>query len=199
MRSKKGFHLRMWNYSTLRLVGLLVGLWLLSQLRSLTVGNKNRKAQQKNYYRKNRLTVGMLEELCKTIPDKGSIVEVADKNGLFPEPAIRGVKVFGAKNRVLGLTLLGKFSWHGPTDEDDPEDWDEEDEGVDVRQIVADYQIANDTCVPFVLAPLQQKTIEQDKEDTLPSGIEYLGVINASSGASSDGKDVQGKTGQPAA
>lgn len=92
---------------------------------------KAKEKEKPKYYRKNRLTVGMLQDLCARIPDKSIIVEMSDRTGNFPEHVLRGILITGPKGQGKGLVLAAKFSWTAddgdiPNDEaDEPSNLEE--------------------------------------------------------------------------
>ena len=75
-------------------------------------------SKAKNYILANRLTVGMLEDMCKQVPNKKSVVQVADKRGHGVEPVLRAFLQEG-KKRNKGLVLCGGFTFKFDEDETD--------------------------------------------------------------------------------
>lgn len=83
------------------------------------------KVVRPKYYSDKRLTVGMVEDLCREIKDKTASVMVGDKNAGSPDTAKSGM-VLHRGNNAVGLLLLGGWEWgsNGIEDEEDNDEGD---------------------------------------------------------------------------
>jgi hypothetical protein len=148
------------------------------------VGKKQKKIVQGNkaYYRKDRITIGMMEDFCKTVQNKKALIYVTDKDGLFPEPAIRS-QLAKQNGKVEACALFGNFSFTELGDDDDEEG------GVDVTGVDWTTQIPTEGKIPISVV---QEAIRcalmscaaQDVEvpENLPDGIEFLGEVKDDGG-----------------
>lgn len=91
--------------------------------------NKARAPQNKKpaYYNPKRVTIGMLEEVCRNTPDKTGFVSLADKNGSSPEGAVK-ILLLAGKNNQKGIVICGKFNWGTQEEQDAVDGVDYEDE-----------------------------------------------------------------------
>jgi hypothetical protein len=133
---------------------------------------KNRKP---SYYRKDYLTVGMLEDLCGGIKDKSLPIRIADAFGLAPEPVIAQFIIL-RKGKQSSLQLNAKFSWSGDMEDgvegsdDIPfkegEDTEEQDR-VDAMRMAVRMALAGGAACSL------PETLP--KNEPLPKGLAYLG------------------------
>lgn len=118
-----------------------------------------KKFKKPPFYRKNSLTVGMLEHMCSKIPDKMSVVMVADKLGQGVEKCIRAFHQEGPKATPIGLIVCGKFGWNSQDDEGDPTEDQEETIQLTEEQAAL-------VCAYFDADNIEEK---------LPKGVSYFG------------------------
>ena len=138
--------------------------------------------RKQSYYDEEFLTVGMLEDYCKEIKDKTTIVELADRTGLLPQAAINALHVI-RNRKAIGLTLLGDFSWEPQrfTDDDD-EDWEgggELEQEVTALGALAAMALRKQARTQQVTVAACEVFDADPPLPELPHGVEFLGDIDA--------------------
>lgn len=111
------------------------------------MGKKRNSSKKKpSYYNSKRLTVGMMEDICRNIQNKNLPILVSDKTGSSPESGLRAV-LLAKSHMTTGVVVCGKFNWTTNDDEDDEEDDDVDDDDMTLWDHVASGNVkscAND-------------------------------------------------------
>lgn len=122
------------------------------------------------YWNNKALTVGMLEDFLKKIPNKSSVVQMTDRSGTGPENVLKAFWVMGSKNNILGISLSADFSWTDNDEDYDDEDYDDEDEYVEATNTVRAAVIS---CLAKASSACGLDP--EAEESQLPEGVLYLG------------------------
>jgi hypothetical protein len=127
------------------------------------MGRRNKK-QRPAYYRARRLTVGMLEDLCKAVADKTAVVSMTDRSGQLPEMCLRGYHLLN-KETPIGLNLVANFSWGVTEDSEEPDPT----EDTEISEAMAE----------LVCAYYDKEYAQGDCVTPIPGLVEYMGVVES--------------------
>ncbi len=131
----------------------------------------------------------MVEDFCKQIKDKTTLVEVSDRAALFAEPALGAMITRDDRGRAASLVFMGDWSWIDANRRMD------DDDDIDPTEDVEWVPAGEDVGILAAISMLKQKNsgapIEltcayfdaaNDDNHKLPTGTKFLGEDNDDAG-----------------